>query len=140
IVDGNQVASGNSSAVSTDYINETDLTDDAANAAGGTTAGFTTYTLEAVYPRDIFVLDHGVTDEKKIDNTATITYTPVGEEEGTASFTAKKTYGIPTDGGSIVIEEYLQFGSSEKVEYDSFYAGIFPAPEEGGIPFEIKRV
>ena len=141
IVGNNQVASGNGSAVSTDYINKTDLTGDAANADGVKTAGFTTYTLEAVYPRDIFVLDHGVTDEKEIDNTATITYKPVEEEVQTASSTAEDTYGIPTDGGSIVIKEYLQFGSSEKVGYNSFYAGIFPAPDEyEGIPFEIKRV
>lgn len=83
--------------------------------------------------------DFGQTDKFTFDNTAAIAYTPIGGLKDTAKDAGSGAYGIETPGGSLTIVEKLKFDSNNQtVNYDSFYASAFPAPD-GGVQFKLSK-
>ena len=106
---------------------------------GVETPYYTEYTITADYPRAAFVQDFGQTDKFSFTNTAEIAYTPIGGSKDTAKDTGSGSYGIETPGGDLTIVEQLKFDSNNQtVNYNSFYASAFPAPE-GGVQFKLYK-
>ena len=129
----NETWSGTGANVSIDYIDTTTLDNDVE------TPYYTVYTITANYPRAAFVQDFGQTDKFTFDNTAEIAYTPIGGSKDTAEDIGSGSYGIETPGGDLTIVEQLKFDSNNQtVNYDSFYASAFPAPD-GGVQFKLSK-
>ena len=129
----NETWSGTGANVSIDYIDTTTLDN------GVETPYYTVYTITANYPRAAFVQDFGQTDKFAFNNTAEIAYTPIDGSKDTAKDTGSGSYGIETPGGDLTIVEQLKFDSNNQtVNYDSFYASAFPAPE-GGVQFTLSK-
>lgn len=129
----NETWSGTGANVSINYIDTTTLDNDVE------TPYYTVYTITANYPRAAFVQDFGQTDKFAFDNTAEIAYTPIGGSKDTAKDTGSGSYGIETPGGDLTIVEQLKFESNDQtVNYNSFYASAFPAPE-GGVQFTLYK-
>ena len=100
---------------------------------------YTVYTITANYPRAAFVQDFDQTDKFTFDNTAEIAYTPIGGSKDTPKDTGSGSHGIPTPGGDLTIVEQLKFDSNNQtVDYNSFYASAFPAPD-GGVQFKLSK-
>ena len=129
----NETWSGTGENVIIDYIDTTTLDN------GVETPYYTVYTITANYPRAAFVQDFGQTDKFTFDNTAEIAYTPIDGSKDTAKDTGSGSYGIETPGGDLTIVEQLKFDSNNQtVNYDSFYASAFPAPEDG-VQFTLSK-
>lgn len=126
-------------------VGDTELTTDyhanIALSAGGVAADFQTpyyteYTVTATYDRDAFVLPFGETTEVSYENAAKLQYQLVGQSATAVSDEAQNQYGIATEGGTITVFEKLQIGANgDVVEYDTFYANLFP----NGATFEIYK-
>ena len=115
---------------------DTELTtqyyDTIALSAGGVAADFQTpyyteYTVTATYDRDAFVLPFGDEENVSYENEAKLQYQLVGQDVKTPSDTAESKYGIETEGGTITVFEKLRIGTNgDAVEYNTFYANLFP--------------
>ncbi len=124
---------------------QTELTtqyyDTIALSAGGVAADFQTpyyteYTVTATYDRDAFVLPFGDEENVSYENEAKLQYQLVGQDVKTPSDTAESKYGIETEGGAITVFEKLRIGTNgDVVEYNTFYANLFP----NGATFEIYK-
>ena len=124
---------------------QTELTtqyyDTIALSAGGVAADFQTpyyteYTVTATYDRDAFVLPFGETTEVSYENAAKLQYRLVGQDANAPSATVPGQYGIETEGGAITVFEQLRIGTNgDEVEYNTFYANLFP----NGATFEIYK-
>ena len=115
--------------------------DTIALSAGGVAADFQTpyyteYTVTATYDRDAFVLPFGDEENVSYENEAELQYQLVGQNVNTPSDTEESEYGIATEGGTITVFEKLQIGTNgDEVEYNAFYANLFP----NGATFEIYK-
>lgn len=124
---------------------DTELTtqyyDTIALSAGGVAADFQTpyyteYTVTATYDRDAFVLPFGDEENVSYENEAKLQYQLVGQDVKTPSVAAESKYGIETEGGTITVFEKLRIGTNgDVVEYNTFYANLFP----NGATFEIYK-
>ena len=95
---------------------------------------YTEYTVTATYDKAAFVLPFGDEEDVSYENTVEMVYTLIGKEAETITDSAEGEAGYPTDGGTITVFEELQLGSdSEPVEYNAFYASLFP----NGAEFEV---
>ena len=115
--------------------------DTIALSAGGVAADFQTpyyteYTVTATYDRDAFVLPFGDEENVSYENEAKLQYQLVGQSATAVSDTAESKYGIETEGGAITVFEKLRIGTNgDVVEYNTFYANLFP----NGATFEIYK-
>ena len=119
----------------------TDYHANIALSAGGVAADFQTpyyteYTVTATYDRDAFVLPFGDEENVSYENEAKLQYQLVGQSANAPSATVPGQYGIATEGGTITVFEKLQIGTNgDVVEYNAFYANLFP----NGATFEIYK-
>ncbi len=131
--DGMQTVNGGEgvTTLSTNYHATTDLT---AGGVNTTTPYYTKYTVTATYDRAAFVLPYGDTTEVSYTNTAEMEYQLVGKPSTPDEASAVDSEGYPTAGGTITVYEELQLGTNgSTVEYNSFYASLFP----NGATFEV---